>query len=98
MGFDARELTPTVVLRIAVLAAETRSFKRAEKSVSEGAGLEVSAKTIERVVHAACFRDPKHVAKIAETEALSVAAALPSTLKPVAEDEQADVPAEDWRP
>jgi hypothetical protein len=26
----------------------------------------------------ACFRDPKHVAKIAETEALSVASALPS--------------------
>lgn len=180
MGFDARELTPTVVLRIAVLAAETRSFERAEKSASEGAGLEVSAKTIERVVHEvgrelqqrrdahansgdalarrpeeppdlavvecdggrirtresghgpgvhrsgegwredknaclirakrrvfpedpqpeppACFRDPKHVAKIAETEALSVAAALPSTLKPVAEDEQADVHAEDWRP
>ena len=51
LGFDARELTPTVVLKIAVLAAETRSFVRAEKVVSTVAGLEVSAKTIERVVH-----------------------------------------------
>jgi len=51
LGFDARELTPTVVLKIAVLAAETRSFVRAEKVVSTVAGLEVSAKAIERVVH-----------------------------------------------
>jgi RimJ/RimL family protein N-acetyltransferase len=32
LGFDARELTPTVVLGITVLAAETRSFERAEKT------------------------------------------------------------------
>jgi hypothetical protein len=172
LGFDARELTPTVVLRITVLAAETRSFERAEKTARDGADLEVSAKTIERVVHdvgrelkqrrdahaksgdalarrpeeppelavvecdggrirtrepghgpgvhrsgegrredknaclirarrrvfpedpqpepPVCFCDPKHVAKLAETEALSVAAPLPSGPKPVAEDEQCD--------
>jgi hypothetical protein len=169
-----------VVLRITVLAAETRSFARAEKTARDGAGLEVSAKTIERVVHdvgreleqrrdahahssdrlarrpeeppdlavvecdggrirtrepghgpgvhlsgegwredknacliraqrrvfpedpqpepPACFCDPKHVAKIAETEALSVAAPLPSAAKPVAEDEQSDFHEDDWRP
>jgi len=173
-------VTPTVVLRITVLAAETRSFERAEKTAREGAGLEVSAKTIERVVHdvgrelqqrrdahaksgdalarrpeeppdlavvecdggrirtrepghgpgvhrsnegwredknaclirakrrvfpedpqpepPACFCDPKHVAKIAETEALSVAAPLPSAPKPVAEAEQFDSHENDWRP
>ena len=51
LGFDARELTPTVVLKIAVLAAETRSFVRAEKVVSAVAGLEVSAKTITYLEH-----------------------------------------------
>ncbi|MFH1264881.1 MAG: LysR family transcriptional regulator [Planctomycetota bacterium] len=180
MGFDARQLTPTVVLRITVLAAETRSFARAEKTARDGAGLEVSAKTIERVVHdvgrelqqrrdapansgdplaqrpeappdlavaecdggrirtrepghgpgvhrsgegwredknaclirakrrvfaedpqpepPACFCDTKHVAKIAETEALSVAAPLPSVPKPVEQDEPRALPEEDWRP
>ena len=29
LGFDARKLTPMLVLRVAVAAAETRSFKRA---------------------------------------------------------------------
>jgi hypothetical protein len=180
LGFDARELTPTVVLRITVLAAETRSFERAEKTARDGAGLQVSAKTIERVVHdvgreleqrrdahaksgealagrpeeapdlavvecdggrirtrepgqgpgvhrsgegwredknaclirakrrvflgdpqpepPACFCDPKHAAKIAQTEALSVAAPLPSAPKPVEEDDQPELPVEDWRP
>ncbi len=51
LGFDSRELTPTAVLRITVLAAEARSFERAEKTACDGAGLKVSAKTIERVVH-----------------------------------------------
>src|SRR4030042_7092192 len=165
LGFDARGLTPTVVLRITVLAAETRSFERAEKTARSVAGLDVSAKTIERVVHdvgreleqrrdahaksadalarrpeeppdlavvecdggrirtrepghgagvhrcgegwredknacllrakrrvfpedpqpepPACFCDPKHAAKIAETEALSVAAPLPRAPEPV---------------
>jgi hypothetical protein len=168
------------VLRLTVLASETRSFKRAEKTARQSADLEVSAKTIERVVHdvgreleqrrdasstsgevlarrpeappelavvecdggrirtrepghgpgvhrrgegwredknaclirakrrvfrddpqgepPACFCDAKHAAKIAETEALSVAAALPSSPKPVEEDEQPPVPNEDWRP
>jgi hypothetical protein len=36
----------------------------------------------------ACFLDPKHVAKIAETEALSVAAPLP----------EASIPPADWKP
>jgi hypothetical protein len=181
LGLDARELTPRVVSRITVLAAETRSFARAEKTVLAGAGLEVSAKTIERVVQdvgrelqdrrdaagksgnalaqrpqeppnlavvecdggrirtrepghgpgvhrssegwredknaclirancrvfpkdpqpepPACFCHPKHVAKIAETEALSVAAPLPGVPKPVDdEDEQSNFPVEDWRP
>lgn len=180
LGFDARELTPTVVLRVTVLAAETRSFQRAEKTARDAAGLEVSAKTIERVVHdvgreleqrrdapakcgealarrpeeppdlavvecdggrirtrepghgpgvhrtgegwredknaclirakrrvfpedpqpepPACFCDPKHVAKIAETEALSVAAPLPDVPKLVEQNDRSELPKEDWRP
>lgn len=164
-----------------VIAAETRSFQRAEHTAREGAGLEVSAKTIERVVHEvgrelqqrrdsptkksgdplaqrpeeppdlavsecdggrirtrepghgpgvhrcgegwredknacliraqrrvfsedpqpeppACFCDPKHVAKIAQTEALSVAAPLPGSPKPVEDDELPGAAVEDWRP
>jgi len=50
LGFDARELTPLLVLKIGVTAAETRSFKRGEKVMKEVAGVSVSAKTIERVV------------------------------------------------
>ena len=179
MGFDARELTPTAVLKITVLAAETRSFERAEKTARSVAGLDVSAKTIERVVHdvgreleqrrdatktgdplaqrpeeppdlavvecdggrirtrepghgpgvhrsgdgwredknacliraqrrifledpqpepPVCFCDPKHAAKIAETEALSVAALLPNMREGVVEDGQPDLPVDDWRP
>lgn len=180
LGFDARELTPGAVLKITVLAAETRSFERAEKAVREAAGLQVSAKTIERVVHdvgrelaqrrdapgkqrdplarrpeeppdlavvecdggrirmrepghgpgvhllgegwretknaclirakrrvfsedpqpepPACFCDPKHAAKIAETEALSLAAPLPGVSKPVEKGHPAALPKEDWRP
>ena len=159
MGFDARELTPLLVLRATVAAAEARSFKRAAIVINRVGGQKVSAKTIERVVHdvggelaarrdadpktadalartpesppelavvecdggrirtrepghgpgvhlpdkgwresknacliraaptisdhdpepepPACFRDAKHVAKIAETQALSVASATP---------------------
>ena len=51
MGFDARELTPLLVLKIGVTAAETRSFERGEKVMKDVAGVAVSAKTIERVVH-----------------------------------------------
>jgi hypothetical protein len=169
-----------VVLRALVIAAETRSFERAEKTARDGAGLEISAKTIERLVHdvgreleqrrdasptsddalagrpeeppelavaecdggrirtrepghgpgvhrsgegwredknaclirakrrvfrddpqpepPACFCDAKHVAKIAETEALSVAAPLPGPPRLVEEAEKATVPNEDWRP
>jgi hypothetical protein len=50
MGLDARELTPLLVLKIGVTAAETRSFKRGEKVMKEVAGVSISAKTIERVV------------------------------------------------
>lgn len=178
LGFDARELTPTVVLKITVLAAETRSFERAAKTVRSVAGLDVSAKTIERVVHdvgreleqrrdapaktgdplarcpaeppdlaavecdgarirtrepghgpgvhrsgegwredknaclirakrrifpedpqpepPACFCDPKRAAKIAETEALSVAALLPNVREGVAEDSQPNPHLDDW--
>lgn len=181
MGFDARELTPVVVRKMTVMAAETRSFKRAVITLRE-ADVRVSAKTVERVVHDVgqelaerrdvdptsaealaerpenvpalavvecdggrircrqpghgpgvhlegkgwredknacliratrktfasdpqpeppeCFSDPQHVAKIAETEALSVAAPVPSDA--AATDEERSSPAcparEDWRP
>jgi len=163
-----------------VLAAETRSFARAEKTARSVAGLEVSAKTIERVVHdighelehrrdapektgdplaqhpeappelavvecdggrirtrepghgpgvhrsdegwredknaclirakhrvfpndpqpepPACFCDPKHAAKIAETETLSLASPPPNPCEDLPQDVQTDVCQEDWRP
>lgn len=179
MGFEVRELTPTVLRKFVVLAAETRSFERAVIALEE-ADVCVSAKTVERVVHdvggelaarrdadpksaealaerpenvpdlavvecdggrtrcrepghgpgvhldgsgwredknacliraqrqtfdhdpqpepPACFCDVAHVAKIAATEALSLAAPLPDSRLP----EQADAatPSElvDWRP
>lgn len=173
-------MTPKVVRKITVLAAETRSFKRCVIALRE-ADVEVSAKTVQRVVHDVgrelaerrdaaanrnealaqrpeqppelavvecdggrircrqpghgrgvhldgtgwredknacliraqrqtfeedpqpeppdCFCDPQHVAKIAETEALSVAALEPR--RPGEKDEERDdVPVEppDWRP
>ncbi|MGC2223640.1 MAG: hypothetical protein WA624_15455 [Methylocella sp.] len=182
LGLDARALTPLLVARVVIAAAETRSFKRAEIVMLEVAGQAVSDNTIQRVVrdvgeelaerrdrdlkHAdalaqrpedppelavvecdggrircrepgrgrgvhlvgegwretknaclvrakrqtfaedpqpeppSCFCDPKHVARIAETEALSVAAPLPA--KPLAEepDSAPETPAAeaDWRP
>ena len=39
------------MLRVRVLAADIRSFKRAEKVAHDSAGLEVSAKTIQRLAH-----------------------------------------------
>jgi hypothetical protein len=47
-----------------------------------------------------CFSDPKHVAKIAETEALSVAAALPADPAAVPEPSESVglVPPVDWHP
>ena len=51
MGFDARELTPLLVQRIAVAAAESRSFERAAIVMKQVGDQGVSAKTIERVVH-----------------------------------------------
>src|SRR4051794_10123180 len=51
LGFDARELTPLLVQRIAVAAAEARSFQRAAIVMRQVGGRGVSAKTIERVVH-----------------------------------------------
>jgi hypothetical protein len=179
LGFDARELTPIVVRKVTVLAAETRSFARGVIALREAEVL-VSAKTVERVVHDVgselatrrdldpksdealaerpenvpdlavvecdggrircrrpgqgpgvhlqgkgwredknacliraaretfdhdpqpeppdCFCDPEHVAKIAETEALSLAAPLPQdrgeTVKPAAPS--LELP--DWRP
>jgi hypothetical protein len=179
LGFDARELTPLLVLKITVAAAETRSFKRAAIVLRDVGGQAVSEKTIERVVHDVghelasrrdadprsdealaqrpesppelavvecdggrlrmreqgqgpgvhlagegwredktacliraqrktfeedpqpeppdCFCDPKHVAKIAETQALSVAAPVPQTPGRGTEDESA-TDSEDWRP
>jgi hypothetical protein len=51
LGFDARELTPLLVQRIAVAAAEARSFERAAIVMKHVGDQGVSAKTIERVVH-----------------------------------------------
>lgn len=49
-----------------------------------------------------CFSDPKHVAKLAETEALSVASVIPRDPPETAADALADepvaVPSTDWRP
>lgn len=45
-----------------------------------------------------CFCDPKHVAKIAQTEALSVAALQPSRAAVEKEEEEAPGPVDDWRP
>jgi hypothetical protein len=184
LGFDARELTPLLVQRITVAAAEARSFKRAAIVMTEVGGQKVSAKTIERVVHDVgaelasrrdadpktddalarrpesppelavaecdggrihtrepghgpgvhsgtqcwretknaclirasrtvseedpqpdppeCFCDPEHVAKIAETEALSVAAAQPQDASqpqvPDRGEPPPPAPATNWRP
>jgi hypothetical protein len=183
LGFEARELTPLMTQRVTITAAETRSFKRAKIVMKEVGGQEVSAKTIERVVHDVgqelaqrrdadpktddalalrpesppvlavvecdggrirtrepghgpgvhrtgegwretknaclirasrktseddpqpeppeCFRDPKHVAKIAEAEALSVAAPRPASSSEVAVHEHPETVAltpTDWRP
>ena len=173
-----------LVQRVAVAAAETRSFKRATIVMKEVGDQGVSAKTIERVVHDVggelaerrdadpktddalarrpgqppelavvecdggrirtrepghgpgvhraaegwretknacliraacttsdgdpqpeppeCFRDPKHVAKIAETEALSVAAAVPDASGAVARagasEPEGLIPPADWHP
>ena len=51
LGFDARELTPLLVQRIALCAAETRSFSRAAIVIKQVGDQGVSSKTIERVVH-----------------------------------------------
>jgi hypothetical protein len=184
LGFDARELTPLLVQRMTIAAAEARSFKRAAIVVKHVGGQGISAKTIERVTHdvgrelaerrdadpktdaalaqrpesapelavvecdggrirtrapghgpgvhrtaegwretknacliraartisehdpqpepPACFSDPQHVAKIAETEALSVASAVPASGSEsrLAEAPEAVVlvPAADWHP
>jgi hypothetical protein len=182
LGLDARELTPLLVERITVSAAETRSFKRATIVMKNVGDSGVSAKTIERVVHDVggeladrrdadpktddalarrpegppelavvecdggrirtrepghgpgvhrtaegwretknacliratrtaseedpqpeppeCFSDPKHVAKIAEAEALSGAAPLPANPVPVpdASESAGLVPPADWHP
>jgi hypothetical protein len=182
LGLDARELTPLLVQRITVAAAETRSFKRAAIVMKDVGDRGVSAKTIERVVHdvgeelverrdanprtddalarrpeeppdlavvecdggrirtrepghgpgvhrraegwretknacliraartvsegdpqpepPACFCDPEHVAKIAETEALSVAAPLPDSAAagPERSESAGLVSPADWHP
>lgn len=177
---DARELTPTLVLKIVVTAAETRSFVRGEKVMNDVAGVPVSAKTMQRVVGdvgreladrrdadprsdevlaqrpetppdlavvecdggrlrtrepdcgpgvhlsgegwredknacliraqrrvfaedpqpepPACFFDVKHVAQIAETEALSIAAPLPPSASENDESVADALTAGDWRP
>jgi hypothetical protein len=51
LGFDARQLTPLLVQRLTIAAAEVRSFKRAAIVMKHVGGQAVSAKTIERVVH-----------------------------------------------
>jgi hypothetical protein len=183
LGFDARELTPLLVQRVTVAAAEAHSFKRAAIVMRHVGDQGVSAKTIERVVHdvgrelaqrrdadpktddalaqrpesppelavvecdggrirtrepghgpgvhrtgegwretknacliratrttfdhdphpepPGCFCDPRHVAQIAETEALSVASAQPASCPavPMPEDpEPAGCVAAAWPP
>jgi hypothetical protein len=51
LGLDARELTPLLVQRITVAAAEARSFERGAIVMERVGDSRVSAKTIERVVH-----------------------------------------------
>ena len=51
LGLDARELTPLLVQRLVIAAAETRSFKRGAIVLEQVGGQKLSAKTIERVVH-----------------------------------------------
>jgi len=183
LGFDARELTPLLVQRTVIAAAETRSFTRAAIVLKQVGGQTVSAKTIERVLHdvgrelaerrdadpktgdalakcpesppdlavvecdggrirtrepghgpgvhlnekgwresknacliraarqtfetdpqpepPACFCNPKHVAKIAETEALSVASIEPdpaAAADPRSSEPEGLIAAADWRP
>ena len=50
LGFDARELTPGLVERIAFAASETRSFQRAKLVLEKVGDAVVSTNTIERVV------------------------------------------------
>lgn len=50
MGFDAREVTPLLVSRLVVAAAQTRSFGKAEIVMTDVAGQPVSASSIERVI------------------------------------------------
>jgi hypothetical protein len=49
LGFDARLLTPWVVRKMTVIAAETRSYKRAVIALKE-ADVFTSTKTVEQVV------------------------------------------------
>jgi hypothetical protein len=51
LGFDARELTPLLVKKVVVTAADTRSFQATARVLRDGGDQPVSAKTIERVVH-----------------------------------------------
>jgi hypothetical protein len=182
---DARELTPLLVKKITVTAADTRSFESAARVMRNADDQPVSAKTIERVVHdigwelaqrrdsdpkddealarhpeappnlavvecdggrirtrepghgpgvhgngegwretksacliraqrstfdedpqpepPACFCDPEHVAKIAESEALSVASPLSSSSREATVDDGVEANtttsvAADWRP
>jgi len=184
LGFDARELSPSLVERITYASAETRSFERAKLVLDKVGDAKVSINSIQRVVgdighelaqrrdsnantpdalaarpesapalavvecdggrartrepgHGrgvhlsgengwretknaclinatrktfdedpqpeppACFCDSGHVAKIAETEALSVAAPVAAT--PPTDEDLVDTPdampgVEDWRP
>jgi len=51
LGLDARELTPLLIQKITVTAADTRSFERTARVMRNTGDQPVSAKTIERVVH-----------------------------------------------
>lgn len=51
LGLDARTLTPLLVKKVTVTAADTRSFDRAARVLRNAGDQPVSAKTIERVVH-----------------------------------------------
>lgn len=49
LGFDGRQSTPGFKRQLIILAAETRSFKRAALVMKQVVGLAVSANTIERI-------------------------------------------------
>ena len=51
LGFDSRELTPVLASKITIAGVKDRSEKEAAKTLEDIGGVEVSPKTVERVMH-----------------------------------------------